>query len=210
MVALLKERIFSKHHVIFLWDVKAGSVMAPSILWGTSRMQHCTHFQSYLTVSHSQQVSGKFYMSSEGTAVELAVTHTVSNSIKVSDRITLIYYLHWVWVAQSGSAVAAITSSKEGPQESDLPAAAARSSLLSAPITGASVPTKTNSVVQPSVQPLPLPELLPSSPEKSHKLNVHNKFCHIKYSSNAQKVVMHDAKCIIGIIKAFPKQTENV
>lgn len=28
-------------------DMKAVSVMAPSILWGTSRMQHCTHFQSY-------------------------------------------------------------------------------------------------------------------------------------------------------------------
>lgn len=52
----------------------------------------------------------------------------------------------------------------EGLQEIDLPAAAARSSLLSAPITGASVPTKINSVVQPSEQPLPLPELLPSSP----------------------------------------------
>lgn len=83
-----------------------------------------------------------------------------------------MYYLHRVWVAQSGSATAAITSSREGPQESDLPAAAARSSLLSAPITGASVPTKTNSVVQPSEQPLPLPELLPSSPAatKSHAL----------------------------------------
>lgn len=61
---------------------------------------------------------------------------------------------------------ATIISSREGPRASVLPAAAAaaRSSLLSAPITGASVPTKTNSVVQPSEQPLPLPELLPSSP----------------------------------------------
>ncbi|TNN67256.1 hypothetical protein EYF80_022505 [Liparis tanakae] len=33
-------------------DVKAGSIMAPSILWGTSRMQHCTHFQSYGTKPH--------------------------------------------------------------------------------------------------------------------------------------------------------------
>lgn len=68
---------------------------------------------------------------------------------------------------------ATITSNRDGPQEREFPAAAAaaRSSLLSAPITGASVPTKTNSVVQPSEQPLPLPELLPSSPEatKSHK-----------------------------------------
>lgn len=78
-------------------------------------------------------------------------------------RATL-YYLHWVCIAQSGSVRATVSSSTEGPQETDLPAAAARSSLLSAPITGASVPTKINSVVQPSEQPLPLPELLPSSP----------------------------------------------
>lgn len=114
-------------------------------------------------------------MSSEGTAVELAVKHTVCNSIQVSDEATLVYYLHRVCIAQSGRVRAAITSSREGPWESDLPAAAAaaRSSLLSAPITGASVPTNTNSVVQPSEQPLPLPELLPSSPgaTKSHKLN---------------------------------------
>lgn len=75
---------------------------------------------------------------------------------------------------------ATITSSREGPRESDLPAAAAAacSSLLSAPITGASVPTKTNSVVQPSEQPLPLPELLPSSPaaRKSHQIK-----CTLKY-----------------------------
>lgn len=74
---------------------------------------------------------------------------------------------------------AVITSSREGPQESDLPAAAAaaRSSLLSAPITGASVPTKTNSVVQPSEQPLPLPELLPSSPvaKKITQIKIHVK-----------------------------------
>lgn len=82
---VLKEELFKTPHFLFFRDVKAGSVMAPSILWRTSRMQHCTHFQSYLTVSHSQQISGKFYMSSEGTAVELAVKHTVSNSIKVSD-----------------------------------------------------------------------------------------------------------------------------
>lgn len=146
--------------------------MAPSILWGTSRMQHCTHFQSYYTVSHSRQVSRRFYMSSEGTAVERAVKHTVRNSIKVSDPATLMYYLHLVCHAQSGSVRAAITSSRDGPREKDLPAAAARSSLLSAPTTGASVPTKTNSVVQPSEQPLPLPELLPSSPAgtKPHKL----------------------------------------
>lgn len=103
-------------------------------------------------------------MSSEGTAVERAVEHTVCNSIKVSDQATFRYYLHLVCNAQSGSVRAAITSSRDGLQKSDLPAAAARSSLLSAPTTGASVPTKTNSVVQPSEQPLPLPELLPSSP----------------------------------------------
>lgn len=33
-------------------------------------------------------------MSSEGTAVELAVKHTVSNSIKVSDQAAPMYYLH--------------------------------------------------------------------------------------------------------------------
>lgn len=71
--------------------------------------------------------------------------------------------------------MAAINSSREGPTEHDLPAAAAaRSSPLSAPITEASVPTKTYSVVQPSEQPLPLPEALPSSPAmdktESHKL----------------------------------------
>lgn len=33
-------------------------------------------------------------MSSEGTAVELAVEHTVCNSIKVSDQATLVYYLN--------------------------------------------------------------------------------------------------------------------
>lgn len=33
-------------------------------------------------------------MSSEGTAVELAVRHTVGNSIQVSDQATPMYYLH--------------------------------------------------------------------------------------------------------------------
>lgn len=32
-------------------------------------------------------------MSSEGTAVELAVEHTVRDSIRVSDQATLVYYL---------------------------------------------------------------------------------------------------------------------
>lgn len=111
-------------------------------------------------------------MSSEGTAVELAVEHTVRDSIEVSDQATLVYYLHRVCTAHSGSVRATITSSREGPWVNDFPAAAARSSLLSAPITGASDPTKTYSVVQPSEQPLPLPELLPSSPAatNSHKL----------------------------------------
>lgn len=137
-------------------------------------MLRCTHFLFYhTTISHSPQVSRR---SSEGTAVELAVKHTVCNSRQVSDQATLVYYLHWVCIAPSGSVRAATTSTREGPLEKDFPAAAAaaaaRSSLLSAPITGASVPTKTNSVVQPSEQPLPLPEVLPSSPAatKSQKL----------------------------------------
>lgn len=133
----------------------------------------------YHTVSHFWQVSRMFYMSSQGTAVELAVKRTVCDSINVSDRPTSLYYLHWVFSAKSGSVRATITRSGEG----DLPAApaAVRSSLLSAPITGASVPTKTNSVVQPSEHPLPLPEPLPSSPAamKSHQLD-----CTLKYLHN--------------------------
>lgn len=46
-------------------------------------------------VSHSRQVSRTLYMSSVGTAVELAVKHTARNSINVSDQamVTPMYYL---------------------------------------------------------------------------------------------------------------------
>lgn len=135
--------------------------MAASILSGMSRMQQCAQFQTYHSESLSGQVSRR---SSEGTAVECAVKHTVRSSIKVRNQATLMYYLHRGCNTQSDTRRAASSSSRDGPWERDLPAAAARSSLLSAPITGASVPTKTNSVVQPSEQPLPLPELLLSSP----------------------------------------------
>ena len=79
------------------------------------------------------------------------------------------YYLHCLCHARSVRAREAARSSRDAPWVCPLPAAAARSSLLSAPTTGASVPTKTNSVVQPSVHPLPLAEPLPSSPAESHR-----------------------------------------
>lgn len=48
-------------HFLFLRDVKAGSIMAPSILWGTSRMQHCTHFQSSGTKPHRKPFTTGFH-----------------------------------------------------------------------------------------------------------------------------------------------------
>lgn len=153
----------------FYMFAEFGSVMAPSILWETRRTQHSTQVHSYHTVSCFYHVSRMFYKPSEGTALELAVWHTVCHSIQKSQwsgHMCVLYYLHWVCITASGSVRESTTSSREGPQDSGLPAAAAaaRSLLLSAAITGASVPIKTISVVQPSEQPLPLPELLPSSP----------------------------------------------
>lgn len=138
--------------------------MAPTILWATSRMQLCTHFQTTQSASINTFPGGCTCPAKE-QQWNLLINILPGNSIGVTDRSTL-YYLNWVCVAQSRRVRADITSSVEGPRERDLPAAAAaaRSSLLSVPITGASVPTKINSVVQLSVHPLPLPELLPSSP----------------------------------------------
>lgn len=160
--------------------VKAGSLMAPTILWATSRMQLCTHFHGYQT-TQSASIStfpGGCTCPAKEQQCNLLINVLLWNSIGVSGQSTL-YYLNWVCVAQSRRVRADITSGVEGPRERDLPAAAAaaRSSLLSVPITGASVPTKINSVVQLSVQPLPLPELLPSSPAVTnpHKITTWNK-----------------------------------
>lgn len=132
-----------KHHIIFFSEMWKLVQWRHRAFFGGSRMQHCTHFQPYRTAGHSLRVFRTFYMSSWGTAVELAFKHTVHNSINVSYYSTPVYYLRWVCNAKSESVRATITSGRESPQESDFPAAAtaARSSLLSTPITGASVPT---------------------------------------------------------------------
>lgn len=139
---------------------------------GRSKMRHCACAQFYRNtwLAFLQDVLHVQCGSSSGPPLS---KRTERNSVNVSDQASPVYYLPWFRMARSGSGSAAITSSREGPRDSDLPAAtAARSSLLSAPITGASVPTWTNSVVQPSEQPLPLPEVLPSSPADTFQPNI--------------------------------------
>lgn len=138
----------SKNRRVFVCfrDVKAGSVAAPSILWGWvgGGGAGCgTALASSSAVTRGLSFSGTFYMSCAGTAADPArrsVLHQTAETSAIG--AARAYYLLWFHVARNGSRIATVTSSREGPQDSDLPAAtAACSSLLSAPTTGASVPT---------------------------------------------------------------------
>lgn len=108
---------------------------------GGSRMRQCArvqfHRNAWLAI-----LRDLLHVQCGSSSAPPLSKRTARNSVNVSDQARPVYYLPWFRTARSGSGSAAITSSREGPRDSDWPAAtAARSSLLSAPMTGASVPT---------------------------------------------------------------------
>lgn len=134
---------FSKSTCLyFSIDMKACSVVgAEHSLGGRSRAWHCMGIQSYRNAWLAILWDVLHVQCGSSSGLPL-LKRTARNSVNVSDQAPPVYYLPWFHMARSGSGSAAITVSMEGPRDSDLPAAtAARSSLLSAPITGASVPT---------------------------------------------------------------------